>query len=71
MVHASRNLEFSVGEKDMPCPSNSGRKRNDRAQERGTKCDVRVALITPFGVEIWARISQSPELRKGHHYIYC
>ena len=53
-------MRVSHGGKDRPCPSKAGRKRNDRCQETGTTCGVKVALMTPFWVGTWAP-------RKGCH----
>lgn len=54
VLSTSRHLRVLHGGKYRPCPSKAGRKRNDRCQETGTTCGVKVALMTPFWVGTWA-----------------
>ena len=46
----------------MPCPSKAGRKRNDRCQERGTKCAVKVAPLLHSGGNLGAQKGVPPLL---------
>lgn len=61
MLPAWRSLEFSMGEKICLVPLKTGRKRSDRCQERGTKCDVKVVLFLSLWVEALGT------QKEGHH----